>query len=1136
MNPFRAPSAQRERQKSMPLLLVLLFISLIVVGSVSGLEPVSRMHKVVRRSQNDHSQHVAADANQRFAEHGSSSVAHFLHSNNKRALESEIEPESSAQPQGPPRRAMLLIEKDNVHYYAYSDAPDVWFRVPSLHESSLKNWFWDLKWRVELLGEKLKFRPFRRSRKAQAATEPSWPPRFELYTKDSDGQYFVSNPFISDEWTPVKSTLKQEGRLRSGIRRLKTALGSAVSKLHRRSEPGGQPTPNDPSASSSSASDPDTKPGAQDSKQQGASLSTVSQNEFLEAGRQAPGISSGQPARPRSIRIQTPDQVAGGSTSEIQPASDDETGASPAQQDAAARRGGLKTTSMFDAPNFDQARPQSRVAAWYDRTRTKLAAAAAKWKANLPSASLPRVFTSKSALLKLSTGKPSRTEPEAAGAVEAAAADPQDVRARGRYAFVHTSPGVTSASWFRSMDNEDRMGWVNDPVNPGGWVKIHSGPLQPGSGDEKLKPIAEPDGASTSETRPASSAPGSSGDQRQPPQSGASTSAAAGERTDAQPEPWRPKTMQLRYNSQGYFEKVSDPATPQVSRSPSLSSEASFKSTSGNKVGEEPDSPRGSSHESPDFKMPSSLSSPSSGGKTPEHEAAAAAAAESGRFGVSPKSSSLVDDAQARTVTAHVPHPLDNGAPDVNLQHPANQHIRDAIARLPERDGAEIVAFPNAAEPGGHVVYAYANEPHTAFHRERFNVLPTVVKFRQGREGPKAREMVVRPIPGTGQVEQLPPDATFRQAEFERPPPMSQADAWRWKLRTRLSDAKDALAVGRDRSLAGYHTTGGVPALYGWTGVDQGHIIPPEARRIAQQRGEVRIFYNPHSPLEQIRFTYDGPLRSPSDPLLPPTDAHFHTYEVPPSRALPLPKQWRDAGEAEDEREASALERMHKSQEGTWELPPHLRENYAIPPRTFPERWPDAWDRKRAEWAAKAKQLPQRTSDAWTRVKTWSSNLPQRVRDTSDRLRAWYAARPAGGAAGAASEPGTGRLANWRANLGQAWAKSPFSRRPSAAPTTDAALSDVQSAVDATAPSTTDATQRSNRWSSWRPFTRRPATEAAPSSWTQRFRSAADTLKSIPDRATALFKGTDAAGTTRTITEHAHPLRRRQLAHRRHRL
>ncbi|CBQ68353.1 conserved hypothetical protein [Sporisorium reilianum SRZ2] len=1121
----------------MPLLLVLLFISLIVVGSVSGLEPVSRMHKVVRRSQNDHSQHVAADANQRFAEHGSSSVAHFLHSNNKRATGSEIEPESSAQPQGPPRRAVFIRHEGDKFYTANSDAPDVWTQIPSDRQWSLKNVFRDLKWKAEMLGGKLKFRPFGRSRKAQAATEPSRPPGVELITKDSNDRYFVGNSLIPDKWTPVKSALEQEGRWRSCPRRLKTALGSAVSKLHRRSEPGGQPTPNDPSAGSSSASDPDTKPGAQGSKQQGASLSTVSQKEFFEAGRQAPDISSEQPARPRRIRIQTPDQVAGGSTSEIQPASDDETGASPAQQDAAARRGGLQTSSKFDAPNFDQARPQSRVAAWSDRTRTKLAAAAAKWKANLPSASLPRVFTSKPALLKLSTGKPSsRTEPEAAGAVEAAAADPQDVRVRGRYTFTQTSPGDTSARWIPTTDIEGRTGWVSDPANPGGWEKIHSGPLQRGSGDEKLKPIAEPDGASTSETRPASSAPGSSGDQRQPPQSGASTS-AAGERTDAQPEPWRPKTMQLRYNSQGYFEKVSDPATSQVSRSPSLSSETSFKFASGDEVGEEPDSPRGSSHESPDFKMPSSLSSPSSGGKTPEHEAAAAAAAESGRFGVSPKSSSLVDDAQARTVTAHVPHPLDNGAPDVNLQHPANQHIRDAIARLPERDGAEIVAFPNAAEPGGHVVYAYANEPHTAFHRERFDVLPTVVKFRQTREGPKAREMVVRPIPGTGQVEQQPPDATFRQAEFERPPPMSQADAWRWKLRTRLSDAKDALAVGRDRSLAGFHTTGGVPALYGWTGVDQGHIIPPEARRIAQQRGEVRIFYNPHNPLEQKRFTYDGPLRSPSDPLLPPTDAHFHTYDVPPSRALPLPKQWRDAGEAEDEREARALERMHKSQEGTWELPPHLRENYAIPPRTFPERWPDAWDRKRAEWAAKAKQLPQRTSDAWTRVKTWSSNLPQRVRDTSDRLRAWYAARPAGGAAGAASEPGTGRLANWRANLGQAWAKSPFSRRPSAAPTTtDAALRDAQSAVDATAPSTTDATQRPNRWSSWRPFTRRPATEAAPSSWTQRFRSAADTLKSIPDRATALFKGTDAASTTRTITEHAHPLRRRQLAHRRHRL
>ena len=388
-------------------------------------------------------------------------------------------------------------------------------------------------------------------------------------------------------------------------------------------------------------------------------------------------------------------------------------------------------------------------------------------------------------------------------------------------------------------------------------------------------------------------------------------------------------------------------------------------------------------------------------------------------------------------------HPLDNGAPDLYLQQPANQHIRDAIAQLPQsRDHSLLVSMADKLDPLGYRLYKFYNEPYAAIHRERVPTGLHGVEDMEDGAGSLSREAEQVQTDQQGHVVQLRQPGG-RGAWFK-----SKLDAALWKLRTHLSDLKDTIAVGRDRSLANYHTTGGIPAFYGRNDILLGYTVPVDARRVAQERGEVRIFYDPLRPQNQVRLTYHGELRKPGDALAPEDDPNWHAYKTAEHRALPLPKHWRDTNVDEATKIRWAQGRMTDSENGDWTW------------SGTRNRWPDKWDAQRAKWRAKWEAGRQNLYNAPNRLRNWNRSRPSAAQVVAgwrtnlvslpNRVQNWYRSgrqtegAPAGACAGGVCDLQSGRASrpsDWKSTLTTAWSKvsSPFTRRPATAPSAPAA-------------------------------------------------------------------------------------------------
>lgn len=348
---------------------------------------------------------------------------------------------------------------------------------------------------------------------------------------------------------------------------------------------------------------------------------------------------------------------------------------------------------------------------------------------------------------------------------------------------------------------------------------------------------------------------------------------------------------------------------------------------------------------------------------------------------------------------------LPNGEQDVYLKSPENQHVKDAIKALPQsRNYYQLVTTPDPAAQGGSRVYRYYNEAYGTRYERVPYMPPFLRRIRQleaedhQRNPPSYEEEQILRAPQTG-----------TQAAGRK---LSEAQ---WKLRTHIKDLQDVIAVGRDRRLANYHTTGGVAALYGREEIGIGRTIPSEARRIAQELGQVHVFYDPDRPQNQVRVVYNGPLLPPGrqTPLAPAEQ--FRAYIVPKDRALPLPKHWRDQGLDERTRSLRTLRRMREAENGEW--------------RTVDirDRWPAKWDQKKDEWRATVNGWRQSVQNAPTKVKEWYNSRGQRVDAGTDR-------------AGQEAQQQKNRPSHaWRQTLVDAWTKAKGRRtQPSREPDTDA--------------------------------------------------------------------------------------------------
>ncbi|TKY89883.1 hypothetical protein EX895_001180 [Sporisorium graminicola] len=526
----------------------------------------------------------------------------------------------------------------------------------------------------------------------------------------------------------------------------------------------------------------------------------------------------------------------------------------------------------------------------------------------------------------------------------------------------------------------------------------------------------------------------------------------------------------------------------QLERTPSdLSTDGSFHTSSGSEVGSEPASPRRPLSRQVSDAKASALAVKQGSAEAMEPEAAAAEAASGGRLAVDPQFETMHEEAVEKKAAEAVAPAAEAAAQGRLLVDPRTKMLVDDAAR-----------------------FAPGSSGETDANRATSAVDDSV---RDGKHHPLAQSMA-----------------------FEKPPALSLHDSLRWKLHTLRSDYRDFGAVGRDHSLAHHYTTAGVPALYSWSDEHGTPVMPSEARRLAQQYGEVRVFRNPHDAFDQYRLTYDGELRPPGDVLLPETDPHFHTYKVPRERALPTPRAWRDSGLTDAQKSARAVGRMMQAADGT------LKPGYGS------ERWPIRWDRTRAELAAKARSVRGAISAAPDRAVAFGKTVPQRVSDMSNRLRGWYATHQSGEAP-SEGDAQLGRLARWKESVRQSWAKirrhsgadAIVHAPPSSSDTTPAAaagLRELRSTADTA--STSEAAQSSrppaSRW--WlrvdRGRTGRPSAAESATSWKTPFREAVGALEGVKSRITGwLPTNKGAASTAASLTEHSHPLRRRRLHRRR---
>lgn len=258
---------------------------------------------------------------------------------------------------------------------------------------------------------------------------------------------------------------------------------------------------------------------------------------------------------------------------------------------------------------------------------------------------------------------------------------------------------------------------------------------------------------------------------------------------------------------------------------------------------------------------------------------------------------------------------LPNGALDFQLSGAANANIMREL----KQTGTVVVSMEDPASVGGMRLYEYTLG---RFGPERTRVPVTTMFLEE-----------VRHLE-TG----APLAATGGRVTIPRPivPAEPAATGWRGKLasaREALRKTKDAIAVGLDPRLEHVYTTRGVPAIYGRTDPILGKTIPVEARRLAQEFGEVRVFYDLYRPWDQTKLVYRGGVVRKGE--LAPESA-FKAVVVPREQALPLPKAW----QGHEDMAQDALTRIKAMEAG----------QYA---KDVPPRWPSKLRQTlRDRWAA----------------------------------------------------------------------------------------------------------------------------------------------------------------------------------------
>lgn len=403
--------------------------------------------------------------------------------------------------------------------------------------------------------------------------------------------------------------------------------------------------------------------------------------------------------------------------------------------------------------------------------------------------------------------------------------------------------------------------------------------------------------------------------------------------------------------------------------------------------------------------------------------------------------------AEARAQTAAVqrknlPPPLaakslPDGKPDTWLRDPANAAISQAISRLPPgRETYQHVSMADPTAPGGYQVYRFYKMADGSMQRARVPYIPDFLHDVKALEDdkrelaggdPAAEKKMSKTIGWGNNVRPTLPKGEDEFSLATRPPPPSSSSSERpttkigslmqkiktklnqahRSLRTPISDLKDTLAVFIDPQLQRYHTTGGIPAVYGREEILHGYTIPPEARRIAQERGQAIVFYSPFDHTRQVRITYTGsdrlrPIGSQQQPLAP--ESEFKTFLIPPEKALPLPRHWRGDQYSLDRKETTqrALDRMKDFEQADWTY--NLR-----------ERWPAKWGRK---WTQGVQRAGETGRNAWQKIgkiadaRTWfRPNVQPVAGDGVNEAR--------GGGSSTAMNP-----SSWKQTVSKGWEKA----------------------------------------------------------------------------------------------------------------
>ncbi|SOV06880.1 uncharacterized protein UDID_17951 [Ustilago sp. UG-2017a] len=360
-----------------------------------------------------------------------------------------------------------------------------------------------------------------------------------------------------------------------------------------------------------------------------------------------------------------------------------------------------------------------------------------------------------------------------------------------------------------------------------------------------------------------------------------------------------------------------------------------------------------------------------------------------------PSTANAAEEAGKGKNTALVAKPLDGGVLDKYLRNPANSHIKEAISKLSQAEGAyQLVSFPDPTAPGGAQVYRFYNRPNHGVYRERVDYVPRILHDVRNVDAELQETLLsydkktLKKKTGWTRsgIPEFPEEEYAKK--FSSAPASSSGFAKvedstssrfapvQEKMRIHLVNLKDHIAKAKNPELANYYTTGGKPAIYGFEQYGLGKTIPHEARVIAQKFGEARVFYDPKNYKDQVRLVYTGP--SPGGSTA--SSEMFRTYLVPEDKALPLPKALRQL----DLRETMSL--FKHVDEGTFYR--HVPERSPTSLRTKVSQWPTSLRTKVSQWPTSLRtKVSQWPTSLRTKVSQWPTSLRTKVSQWPTRLR-----------------------------------------------------------------------------------------------------------------------------------------------------